>query len=204
VRKGLRDIVEAEPDLAVLGEASDGEAALALIQATHPRIAVLDIHMPKCDGFAVLRQVRRLNLPVDILFLTFHSDPELLHAALDLGGKGYLLKESALVDIVQALRSVAAGRPFVSPALTGALLDRRTKAQSLATETPGLAKLTPSERRVLGRIADGKATKEIAEELCVHSRTVESHRANICQKLGLSGTNSLLRFVLEHKSELHY
>jgi DNA-binding NarL/FixJ family response regulator len=200
VRKGLREVIEAEGDLKVVAEADDGEAAVALIAKLRPRIAVLDLHMPKMGGFRVQEELRKRNDPVDTIFLTMHNEADLLHRAMDLGGKGYILKESALVEIVSGIRCVAAGQLFVSSSMTAALLSRRAQAQRL--EHDMLGGLTPSERRILSMIAAGKATKVIAEELYIHQRTVETHRANICQKLGLNGANSLLRFALEHRSEL--
>ena len=200
VRKGLRDVIEAQADLKVVAEADDGEAAVALIAKLRPRIAVLDLQMPKMDGFRVQEELRKRNVPVETIFLTMHNEADLLHKAMDLGGKGYILKESALVEIVNAIRSVAAGHHFVSPSMTAALLDRRAQAQRLERDI--LSDLTPSERRILSMIAAGKETKGIAAELHIHHRTVETHRANICQKLRLNGANSLLRFALEHRSEL--
>jgi DNA-binding NarL/FixJ family response regulator len=202
VRKGLRQIIEEEPDLRVLAEAGDGESCLVLIQKLHPDIAVLDLDMPKLDGFAVAREIRGLLLAVEIIFLTIHSEVDLLHRAMALGGKGYIVKESALVDIVNGIRSVAVGRPFVSPSMTAALLERRTQAQAWERAMPALGDLTRAERRILGMIAAGLPTKAIAAELHVDPRTVETHRASICHKLRLSGANSLLRFALEHKPEL--
>jgi len=202
VRKGLRQVIEEDPDLRVVAEAGDGETGLALIRELQPQVAVLDLDMPRLDGFAVAREIRKSNLPVEIIFLTIHSEVDLLHKAMDLGGSGYIVKESALVDIVNGVRSVAAGRPFVSPSMTPALLARRQRAQALEGATPGLGALTPAERRILTMIAAGKATSVIAAELYIHQRTVETHRASICHKLQLSGTNSLLRFALQHKSEL--
>jgi len=115
---------------------------------------------------------------------------------MSLGAAGYIVKESALIDIINAIRSVTAGRPFVSPSMTAALLERRTRQEA----TPGLNELTPSERRILGLIAAGKQTSIIASELHIHPRTVETHRTSICHKLRLNGTNSLLRFALENKA----
>jgi DNA-binding NarL/FixJ family response regulator len=202
VRKGLRQVIEEEPDLRVVAEAGDGETGLALIRKLQPEVAVLDLDMPRLDGFAVAREIRKSNLPVEVIFLTIHSEVDLLHKAMDLGGSGYIVKESALIDIVNGVRSVAAGHPFVSPSMTPALLARRRRAQALEGATPGLGALTPSERRILTMIATGKATSVIAAELYIHPRTVETHRARICHKLQLSGANSLLRFALQYKSEL--
>ena len=202
VREGLRDVIEAEPDLKVLAEAGDGETGLELIRRLRPQIAVLDLDMPKLDGFAVATQIRKLNLPVETIFLTVHSEVDLLDRAMEVGGKGFIVKQSAVLDIVSGIRSVAEGRPFVSPSLTAALLERRANTPDVKKHTPGLASLSPAENRILVMIATGKSTKEIAAELYIHSRTVETHRSSICSKLHLSGTNSLLRYALEHKSEL--
>ena len=202
VRRGLRQMIEEEADLRVIAEATDGEAGLALIETLQPHVAVLDLDMPKLDGFAVAREIRKRNLAVKLLFLTIHSEVDLLHRAMDLGAMGYILKESALLEIVNGIRSVAAGRPFVSPSMTPALLEYRARTHALERDTPALGNLTASERRILAMVAQGKPTKVIAAELFVDPRTVETHRASICHKLHLSGTNSLLRFALEHKSEL--
>jgi DNA-binding NarL/FixJ family response regulator len=202
VRKGLRQVIEEEPDLKVVAEAGDGQAGLELIRKLQPQIALLDLDMPKLDGFAVAREIQKSNLRVEIIFLTIHSEVDLLHRAMDLGGSGYILKESALIDIVNGLRSVAMGRSFVSPSMTSALLTLRKRSQVLQRATPGLGELTPSERVILNMVAAGKQTNAIAAELHIHPRTVDTHRANISQKLHLNGANSLLRFALEHKSEL--
>jgi DNA-binding NarL/FixJ family response regulator len=200
VRKGLCQVIQEQPDLIVVGEAGDGAAALALIESLKPRVAIVDLDMPKLDGFGVALEIRKLQLPVEVIFLTMHSEVDLLQRAMDLG-RGFVVKESALVDIVNSIRSVASGGSFVSPSMTSALLDRRGRTKSLRDSRPGIDDLTPSERRILGMIAAGKATKEIAADLNIHPRTVESHRASICQKLDLSGTNALLRFALEHKAQ---
>jgi DNA-binding NarL/FixJ family response regulator len=202
VRKGLRHVIEEEPDLKMVAEAADGESGLSLIQKLQPQVAVLDLDMPRLDGFAVAGEIQKSKLPVNIIFLTIHSEVDLLHRAMGLGGSGYIVKESALVDIVNGIRSVAAGRPFVSPSMTSVLLQSRARAQALEGATPGLGALTPSGRRILSMIAAGKPTSVIAAELYIHQRTVDTHRVSISHKLGLKGANSLLRFALEHKSEL--
>jgi DNA-binding NarL/FixJ family response regulator len=202
LRAGLRQIVEADPRLRVVAEAGDGESALEQIQAQTPDIAVLDIDMPKLDGFGVLREMQKRRLAAAVIFLTFHADEELFNEAMELGAKGYLLKESALNGITEAIRAVAAGQHYVTPSLTGFLLHRRTRARKLEARQPGLADLTATERRILRLIAAGESSKEIAEQLFVHYRTVENHRVTIAQKLGLQGHNAVLKFALRHRGEL--
>jgi len=201
VRKGLREVIEDEPDLRVVAEAGDGQAGLAEIERLRPAIAVVDLHMPKLDGFAVAEEVRKRSLPTAVIFLTMHDEVDLLHRAMELG-RGYILKESAVIDIVNGIRTVIAGRPFVSSSMAAALLERRSQATEFQKSIPQLAGLTPSESRILSMIAAGKPTKTIAAELHIHHRTVETHRASICHKLQLNGANSLLRFALENKSKL--
>jgi DNA-binding NarL/FixJ family response regulator len=202
LRQGLRQIIDADPLFHVVGEADNGEEALAQVQALRPDIAVLDIDMPKLDGLAVAREIGRRKLPVEIMFLTIHADEDCFHAAMELGSRAFIVKESAVSDIIQGLRAIAAGQYYVSSPLTAHLLSRRSRAQSLAAKHPGLDNLTQAERRVLRGIAEGKTSKQIGSELFIHFRTVENHRTNICQKLGLHGSNSLFKFAWQHKSEL--
>jgi DNA-binding NarL/FixJ family response regulator len=131
-----------------------------------------------------------------------HSEEDMFNEALDLGALGYVLKESAISDIVAAVKMVARGQHYLSPAISGFLVRRGQRAASLQREKPGLSSLTQSEIRILKLIAEDKTSKEIAETLFISHRTVENHRTNICQKLGLTGTHALLRFALKHKSEL--
>lgn len=202
VRHGLRLAIEADPMLRVVAEAPEGETALAMIQKLRPHIAVLDIDMPKKDGLEVARAVKSLRIPLHIAFLTIHRDEDLFHAAMDVGARAYILKDSAMQEIVNGLRAITSGEYYVSPSLTAYLLNRRRRTLALEETQPGLVNLTPGERRVLQLIADGKSSKEIGSELYIHVRTVESHRYAICQKLGLSGPNALLRYALQHKAEL--
>jgi DNA-binding NarL/FixJ family response regulator len=202
LRKGLRMVLEADPNVKVVLEAGDGEALLAQLDESRPHIAIVDVDMPKQDGFAVAREIQRRQIPVDVAFLTIHDEEAVFHAAMDLGIKGYLLKDDASIEVMEAVRTIRAGRFYVSPPLVAYLLRRRNRSQALLESEPGLKGLTASERRILHMIAENKSSKEIGAELFIHYRTVENHRVNICQKLGLKGTNSLLRFALQHKNEL--
>ena len=202
LRKGLRDVLEADPGLQVVAEAGDGDEALAQVEAHRPDVLVLDIDMPKRRGLDVVRELQRRRLPTGVIILSLHADEDLVTGALELGALGYILKEDALGAIVEGVKAVAAGRHYLTPSLSGLLVRRRERSRELADRQPGLGDLTPTERRILGLIARGQSSKEIAETLFVHYRTVENHRVNIAQKLGLHGHNAVLKFALEHRDEL--
>jgi DNA-binding NarL/FixJ family response regulator len=201
VRQGLKAAIETDPRFGVIAEASNGRIALDHIQKLRPQIAVLDIDMPELDGFAVAREIRARQLPVGIIFLTVHRDERFFAEALQLGTKGYVLKDSAVTDIVSGISAVAAGEHFASPALTSYLMKSRRNS---ATSVPqgGLQDLTTTERRVLALIADYKTSREIGDLLHISHRTVQTHRANICIKLDLRGSHALMKFALDHRSEL--
>lgn len=202
VRQGLRQMIESDPRLTIVAEARNGREALDLIEKHQPQIAVLDIDMPEMDGFAAAREINRRGLSVEIVFLTMHSEPKIFYAAMDLGVKGYVLKDSAVQDIAASIKAVAAGTSYISPTLSGLLFNRRRREAELEKSVPGLPLLTPAELKVIKLIADGKSSTEIAESLFISRRTVEAHRAHISRKLQLQGNLSLVRFALEHKEEL--
>jgi DNA-binding NarL/FixJ family response regulator len=201
-RRGLRAVIEGDPALKVVDEADDGNSALEKIATLKPDIVVLDVNMPDLTGFEVVRRAQQQRLQAEIIFLTMHKDEEMFNTAMDLGVKGYVLKDSAVTEVVGAIKAVAAGKPFISPMLSEFLLNRGTRANALSEMTPSVKDLTPTEKRILKMVAEYKTSKEIADVLCIHSRTVDNHRTNICQKLDLRGSHSLLKFALEHKSEL--
>ena len=201
-RKGLRQVIEGDGRLRVVAEADDGSTAFDQIRVLKPDIAVLDIHMPGMSGFDLARAVRDQGIEVEVIFLTMHKAEDMFNAAMDLGVRGYVLKESAVTDIVASIKSVADGQPYISPQLSIFLLNRSSRAASLRQNVPKLDDLTPTERRVLKMLADYKTSKQIADELFINSRTVDNHRANICAKLGLRGSHALMKFAVEHKSEI--
>jgi len=201
-RKGLRQVIETDSQLKLLAEASDGEATIAYLAELKPAVAVLDIDMPGKDGFAVADYVRAHDLPIEIIFLTMHADEQIFNTALDAGVKGYVLKDDAVSGLIKAIRAVAGGENYISPDLATFLVKRSNQAAALARRKPALASLTPTEQRVLKMIADYKTSREIANELHISFRTVERHRANICEKLDLKGSHALLKFASEHRSQL--
>lgn len=201
-RRGLRGVIETESNFNVVAEADDGAAAFNLIQSLKPDVAVLDVNMPEMTGIDVVRKLQTERSDVKIIFLTMHRDEEFFNTAMDLGALGYILKDSAVTDIVACIKSVSRNQPFISSTLSSLLLNRSRRGEELKKEMPQLERLTPTERRVLQLIADYKTSKEIAEILCIHSRTVDNHRTNICQKLELKGSLALLKFAAEHKSQI--
>ncbi len=126
----------------------------------------------------------------------------MFNEALNVGALGYLLKDSATSDIVAGVRSVASGHHYISPSISGYLVNRSVRRNAPGEKAPGLGSLTPSERRILKLIAEHKTSKEIAEQLFISHRTVENHRHSICQKLGIHGSNALVKFAVEHRGEL--
>jgi DNA-binding NarL/FixJ family response regulator len=173
-----------------------------MIEEVRPDVAVLDIDMPLLRGLQVARIVSDRQLSVAVIILTIYKEEDMFHEAMDAGVQGYVMKETAVLDLLEAIRAVAAGRYYLSPAVAGHLVDRSRRARQLLGQKPGLAVLTPSERRVLKQIALGRTSKEIADDLCISYRTVETHRTNIASKLGVRGSHSLLKFALEHRSSL--
>jgi DNA-binding NarL/FixJ family response regulator len=200
VRSGLILNIEHEEDLQVVGQAEDGESALSLIEKLRPQVAVLDIEMPKRDGIAICRAVRERNLDTKIIFLTLHKERDLFHVAMKAGGDAYLIKDSAIGEITTAIRSVLAGRQYVSSGILKLLLQKENPQPP--SEKALLQSLSPAELRVLQLIADGRSSKEIGADLSIHYRTVENHRSNISRKLGIVGPNALPRFALQHKDKL--
>ena len=200
--RGLRQILVGEAGFELVAEAQDGESALQRIEQDRPDVAVLDIDMPKKDGFDVVRDIKERKLSSAVVFLTMHKDEELFNGAMNLGVRGYVLKESAFTELVDSIKAVAAGGHFVSPSLSTFLLNRRNHHEALRDERPGLKELTAAERRVLQLIAAGMSTGDVARELCLSIRTIENHRAHVSSKLNLQGREALLRFALTHKSEL--
>jgi len=200
-RQGLRQIIESDPQLEVVAEAADGEQALARLQDTPVDVAMLDLTMPLKDGFAVARAARELRITAPLIFLTMHKDEHYLSAALDLGVKGYVLKDSAITEIVNCVKSIVAGQEYISPALSSFLIRRGARAAALAAERPALEQLTPTERRVLKLIAEGQTSRQIAATLGIGVRTVEHHRNSIASKLGLRGSHALVKFAVKHQAE---
>lgn len=201
-RRGLKQVIEGEPRFELVGEAGDGGAALEIIRDRRPDIAVVDIDLPGVNGLELVRTLVVERIPTVVVILTMYKEELIFAEAMDLGVRGYILKDNAAEELVSGIKSVAAGECFVSPPMLKYLVRRRERAQALRASTPGLAGLTEAERRVLKLVARNKTSREIAEELSLSYHTVVTHRKNICQRLDLHGSNALLEFAIKHAGEL--
>jgi len=193
VRAGVRRILEAHPGITVVGEVADGAAALEALARTPADVLVLDLSMPGLDGFETLKRARGIVPAIKVLVLSMHADTEYVARAVREGADGYLLKDSAVQDLVAGIDAVRAGRAYYSPRVQRELTELLRGRPSL--ESP-LAGLTEREREVLRRIAEGLSTKEIAARLEISARTVETHRANLMRKLGLRSVAQLIRLAI--------
>jgi DNA-binding NarL/FixJ family response regulator len=191
-------VIEKYTDMKVVHEADNGDSALQLIRQSRPDIAIIDIEMPIMDGFAVARVAHDEDLPVNLIFMTMHKDEQTFNKAMDLGIKGFVLKENAVADIVSAVGLVMEGKYYISPSLSDYLMQR---TRPHATATSAVDNLTPAEKTIIRLIAEQKTTKTIARELFVSPKTVEKHRSNICTKLHLHGAYALLKFAMENKGQ---
>ena len=200
-RKGLHDTIRQSTKYTIIGEASDGQEAYRLIAEMKPTIAILDVEMPKLNGLDVAQKVNENNLPVSVIILTMYEEYALFNKAIDAGVKGYILKESAVNDILIGISKVAEGEYFFSPSLSGFLVKRNTAANRINDATSELEHLTPMEKQILDLIAKSFSSREIANRLSVTIRTIETHRYNIAQKLGLKGSYALLRYALANKEK---
>ena len=196
LRSGLRVLLGADPDLEVVGEAGTGEETLRLAEELRPDVVLLDIGMPGESGIETVRRLKAKLPALKVLFLTMHEEEGMLLEALGAGGDGYLIKRADEAEFIQAIRVVRRGDVYVHPAMTRALL-----SQTETTERPQepVEPLTQREIDVLRLLARGNTNRQIAELLGLSTRTVESHRANLMGKLGLSSRVELVTYAEEHR-----
>jgi DNA-binding NarL/FixJ family response regulator len=195
LRQGLRKILEENQGIRVVGEASNGRDAVAEILVRQPDVAVLDIAMPLLNGIEATRQLARRSPRTQVLILSMHSDQAYVTQAVSAGAKGYLLKESAGEDLIEAVVAVAAGKSFFSPAVAEVMLDDYVRNLTQKGILDRYDALSEREREVLQLVAEGRSTKEIAEILSISPATVETHRAHVLQKLALKNTASVVLYA---------
>lgn len=182
VRRGLREMLEAEDDLTVVGEAGTAEEASGRIPATSPDVAVLDVRLPDGDGVEVCRDVRSQHPEIACLMLTSFADDEAIFAAIMAGASGYVLKQVRGTDLVDAIRRVGRGESLLDPAVTARVLDRVRRG----TEPDELSNLTPQERKLLDLIAEGLTNRQIGDRMFLAEKTIKNYVSNLLAKMGMS------------------
>ncbi len=194
VREGVRLLLDAQPDMEVVGEAADGEQALALARELKPDIVLMDIGMPGMNGLEATRALKAAQPQTSILVLTMHEGEDYFFRILAAGASGYLLKGAGSAELLSALRAVYQGGVYLYPTMAKKLMSDYLKNQEggAAANDP----LTPRERQVLKLIAEGKSNREIAEELVLSSNTVQTHRLHIMEKLNLHKRSELIKYAL--------
>jgi two-component system response regulator NreC len=199
VRRGMRALLELEPGIDVVGEAGDGLEALRLCESLRPDVAILDIAMPSMNGIEVTTRALKHDPTLRVIILSMHADESYVVRALMAGARGYLLKEATEEDLLPAVRAVAAGKSFFSPAVSRLLLEDYVRTLKQRGLEDSYHLLTDREREILQLLAEGRSNKEVAGVLGVGLSTVETHRANLMQKLGLRNTAEIVLYAVRKR-----
>jgi DNA-binding NarL/FixJ family response regulator len=186
----------------ISGEASDGEEAVKLLKSLKPDILILDMDMPKLNGVQVLQQMNTISPATKTILLTMYKEMKLFNRIMDMGVSGYLLKESAVIEIHACLEAIYRNEYFISPSLSSFLVQRLKRKEDLETKHEGLASLTDVEKKILEFISQSLTSNQIADKLFISRRTVDKHRQNICGKLNIHGGLNLIKFAIENKHSL--
>ena len=208
LRQGLRALLERESDFECVGEAENGRSGVEMAKEAHPDIILMDISMPGLNGIDAARQILDHSPHSRIIALTAHSDRNLVREILKAGAVGYVVKDSAVEELTNAVRTVLAGRVYLSPRVAGLVVEGFVTDRAAAQGIPAagvFARLTAREREVLQLMAEGKATKEVAQALSVSVKTAETHRRSIMEKLGLHSVAELTKYAIrEGLTSLEY
>lgn len=194
VRAGIRALLETFPSVTVVAETGDGKEALERVRRERPDVLLLDITLPGLNGLEVAARLNKLGLPTRVLMLSMHAGPDYVARAMQSGAMGYLVKDSAVDELAEALESILKGRKYLSRAIDREVVIGFMSSGDSATED--LAVLTPRQREILQLVAEGSSTREIAERLHVSVKTVETHRAQLMARLGIRDVPGLVRFAI--------
>ena len=196
VRRGLRSLLETEPGLNVVAEAADGIEALRLADEHDPDVVILDVGMPKLNGIDVAARLQKLKRPPRVIILSMHADESYIIRALGAGARAYLLKDATDEDLLPAVRTVASGKPYFSPAVAGVLVEDYVRQLQTRGLSDSYHLLTDREKEVLQLLAEGRTNKEVASILNLGLSTVETHRGNLMQKLNLHNTAEIVLYAV--------
>ncbi len=198
VRDGLRFLLEAQQDIEVIGDAANGRDAVHQVAQLHPDVVILDIAMPELNGIEAARQIGEVCPSAQIIMLSMHSTTEHVFRALQAGARGYLLKKSAGIEVVNAVRAVLAGRRYLSQKISDKVFDDYVRQREAVQAKTPLARLSPREREVLQLLVEGKSNVEIAGILFLSPKSIDTYRRRLMQKLGISDLPSLVKFAILH------
>lgn len=196
VRRGLKSLIETQPDFTVVAEAADGHEALRLCEEHQPDVVILDVGMPKLNGIEVADRLQKAQPRPSVIVLSMHADESYIIRALAAGARAYLLKDATDEDLIPALKAVAAGKPFFSPTVTGVLVEDYVRQLQSRGLTDSYHLLTDREKEVLQLLAEGRTNKEVATLLDLGVSTVETHRGNLMQKLNLHNTAEIVLYAV--------
>ncbi len=202
MRTGLKLLLEREPSFAVVGEASDGRAAVQMAEKLSPDVVVMDIAMPNLNGIEAASRIAESHPQTAVVMLSMHSDESYVLRALKAGARGYLLKDSAESDLISAVKNVSEGRTFFSPAISNLLVEEYIREIRGRGAEDSYELLTPRERELLQLMAEGKTTKEIAADLGLSPYTVDTHRSNLMRKVNVNGLAELILYAVR-KGVIH-
>lgn len=197
-REGIRLLLNTQQDMEVIGEAGNGRDAVRQAIKLHPHIVLMDIAMPDLNGIEAAQQIIEACPNSRVIILSMYSTTEHIFRALKTGVKGYILKESAGADIIKAIRTVHAGKQYVSEAVSDVIMMDYLKVRNMMTEQSPLERLSPREREILQLLVEGKSNAKIAEMLFLSQKTVETYRSHLMQKLGITDLPSLVKFAIQH------
>ena len=197
LREGLKSLLSSQPDLKIAGEAGDGLEAIRCVRDHRPDLILLDLSMPRMTGLDAIKEIRRVSEDTKIIVLTVHSTEEYILATLQAGADGYVLKDAHSTELMTAIRHVLDGRRYLSPSISGTIIDGLLQGKKASAIKSAWETLTQREREILKLIAEGHKNKDIADLLCISLKTVEKHRANLMDKLDLHNVAALTALAAE-------
>jgi DNA-binding NarL/FixJ family response regulator len=198
VRDGLRLLIETQRDMTVISEASNGREAARLAARMNPDVIIMDLAMPELNGVEATRQIREVCPSTKVIILSMHSSTEHIFQALKAGAHGYLLKESAGMEVINAIRAVISGKRYLSEKIGEQMIDEYIHNREIAETGSPLSKLSSREREILQLVAEGKSSADIAQTLFISPKTVETYRSRLMQKLGINDLPGLIKFAIHH------